>query len=488
MDHARLSNQLLCRGLAGLAGQAPTLIVEGRALCPPVDGPLPADSPYSLITGRLRRDGAPLAAAVELLPPAAFMQERDPQDIPLGQIAQRHGADCLVAAVGPTCLFWPSPNRCAFCPVGPAREAGRDLEDKTPAQVALAAARGRELDGISHVLLLAGLVPPAGGEIKHLIDCARAVREAADLPVAAQLLPPAFGKDLKRLAQAGVVSLGLNLESFDPGVLGRLAPAKAGLGLERYIEAWAEAVQIFGAGQVSCAVLAGLGEDRGQTLEGCRLLAELGVIPLLTPARAVGDLELPAPPDPEYLAGLYAEVAALMQANGLRLGQARAGCARCGACTALGAWELPARALVARPLRNPKELEAALALRHQVFVLEQGIVPETDQDGLDRLALHLGAWLEGRLAGTLRLLPEDANPGWLRLGRLAVLPPARHRGVAAALLAQARAQAQGREAQGLTAAVQIANVSLFAGQGWQAEGGVFTLHGWEHQEMILTLS
>lgn len=490
MDHAQIINQLLCLGLRPEPGQAPppdqggdlVLMVQGRAVCPPL-----GDSPWSLEQVRLCRDGQPVEVPVEVLPAPAFSAQSDPSGAPLGKIALRYGADCLLAMVGPTCLFWPSPNRCTFCPIGPARDAGQDLEDKTPEQVALAAARAKELDGVAHVLLMAGVVPPAGGEIKHLMDCAKAAKEATGLPVQASLLPPAFTKDLKRLAQGGVDCLDLSLMSFDPAVLGRIAPAKAGLGLDRYVEAWAESVRRLGAGQVSCTILAGLGEDRVQTLEGCHLLAEMGVIPLLTPARSCEQLELEAAPDPEYLAGLYAEVAALMRAYGLSLGMAKAGAARSGAYTALGAWELEPPGLVVRPMRNTEELDAALSLRHQVFVLEQGIVAETDQDGQDRMALHLGAWRGGELAGVLRLLPEEQGQGLLRLGRLAVLPGQRGQGVASELLTQARKQALRRGADKLTASVQKDNVPLFARLGWTEQGQPFAVHGWEHQEMTLEL-
>ena len=490
MDHAQIINQLLCLGLCLEPGQnAPqdqggdlTLLVDGRAVCPPL-----GDSPWSLEQGGLCRDGDPVEVPVELLPAPAFSAHSDPSGVPLGRIAQRYGADCLAVAVGPTCLFWPSPNRCSFCSIGPARDAGLDLEDKTPAQVALAATRAKELDGVEHVLLMAGVVPPAGAEITHLVDCLEAVKQAGGLAVQASLLPPAFTKDIKRLAQSGVDCLDLSLMSFDPAVLGRIAPAKVGLGLDRYVEAWAESVRRLGAGQVSCTILAGLGEDRAQTLEGCHLLAEMGVIPLLTPARSCQEFDLEAPPDPEYMAGLYAEVAALLRAYGLSLGMAKAGAARSGAYTALGAWELEPLGLVVRPIRNTAELDAALALRHQVFVSEQGIVPDTDQDGQERMALHLGAWQDGELAGVLRLLPEDDSQGLLRLGRLAVLPEQRGQGVASELLAQAKQQARRRGADKLTASVQTANVPLFARLGWEKQGEPFAVHGWQHQEMTLEL-
>ena len=198
MDHAQIINQLLCLGLRLEQGGAPPqgqggdliLMVDGRAVCPPTDGPWVADSPWSLEQGRLCREGEPVEAQVELLPAPVFSTQSDPSGVPLGRIARRYGADCLLALVGPTCLFWPSPNRCSFCSIGPAREAGRDLEDKTPDQVALAASRAKELDGVAHVMLMAGAAAPAGGEIKHLIECAKAIKEAAGLPVQASLLPP----------------------------------------------------------------------------------------------------------------------------------------------------------------------------------------------------------------------------------------------------------------------------------------------------------
>ena len=191
MDHAQIINQLLCLGLRLEQGGAPPqdqggdliLMVDGHAVCPPTEGPWVADSPWSLGRGSLCRDDEPVEAQVEVLPAPAFSAETGPRGAPLGQVAKRYGADCLAVAVGPTCLFWPSPNRCSFCSIGPAREAGRDLEDKTPDQVALAASRAKELDGVAHVMLMAGAAAPAGGEIKHLIECAKAVREAAGLPV-----------------------------------------------------------------------------------------------------------------------------------------------------------------------------------------------------------------------------------------------------------------------------------------------------------------
>ena len=65
-----------------------------------------------------------------------------------------------------------------------------------------------------------------------------------------------------RLKQAGVDSLGMHLEAVTPEVRRRVMPGKAEVPVERYLEAFAAAVPVFGRGQVSSYILAGLGDTR----------------------------------------------------------------------------------------------------------------------------------------------------------------------------------------------------------------------------------
>jgi hypothetical protein len=59
------------------------------------------------------------------------------------------------------------------------------------------------------------------------------------------------------------------------------------------------------------------------------------------PLRPVpGSLMADAPtPDPDYVASIYAEVAAMLADAGFDHLEAKAGCARCQACSGLSAWE-----------------------------------------------------------------------------------------------------------------------------------------------------
>ena len=481
---------------AGGAGPAEggALIINGVAATAPTDSPFVADSPWVLKTGpqgaALHRDGEAVEAEVELPPTPRFYGQTTPEGVPLRQVALLHGRDCLASTVLQRCLFWDSPNRCSFCGIELSLANQDTLELKTPEQLALAAAQAKELDGAAHVVLTTGCAAPAGRELKHLAACASAIKESSGLPIHAQFLPPPFNRSFKSLAEAGVDTVGIHVESFDLNVLESHAMPKYGLGLERFFEAWMEAVEVFGPGQVSSFILAGLGENPEGLVTGCRMLAELGVYPFLLPLRPIPGSELAeaAPPDPAYMSGLYQEVAAVLQQTGLSAAQSKAGCVRCGACSALGAWELPAARLVVRPARDQNEREAALAVRQRVFVDEQHIVALSDRDQHDEHSIHLLALDQGQVVGTVRCTSATTSPtpGWAAVwpwSRATAAP-----GAGAALVQEAMRTVRRRGCAHFSAEIQEANVAFFQRLGWSKAGETFQMHGWIHQPMTADLN
>ncbi len=504
MQTAEIITHLQSKGLRTRAGadkrlggagpaEGGTLLVNGVAATVPMDSPYAAGSPWELEAGpsgpALLREGRTVEAAVELVASPAFYGQTTEEGVPLKQVALLHGRDCLASTVLQRCIFWDSPNRCAFCGIELSLAGGSTLELKTPEQMALAAAKAKELDGVKHVVLTTGSAAPAGREIKHLAACAKAIKDASGLPVHAQFLPPPFVRDLERLAQAGVDTVGIHIENFDPGVLSSYAMPKYGLGLGRFIEAWSESVGIFGPGQVSSFVIAGLGEDPAGLVAGCRLLAELGVYPFLLPLRPIPGSELAeaAPPEPEYMTGLYRQVAAILQQTGLGAAQSKAGCVRCGACSALGSWELPPAKLVVRPARDDSERAAALAVRQRVFVKEQAIVSGSDADEWDDRSIHLMALVDGEILGTVRVYQCDDPPtAWVG-GRLAVDQGQRRTGAGAALVREAMRTVRRQGCTHFSAEIQQANVAFFERLGWAKAGEPYEIHGWAHQPMTADL-
>jgi Predicted acyltransferase len=93
---------------------------------------------------------------------------------------------------------------------------------------------------------------------------------------------------------------------------------------------------------------------------------------------------------------------------------------------------------------DPRTLYRILALRSQVFVVEQDCA-YLDLDGRDAEPGALQLWIErdGTVLATLRLLSDDA--GTVRIGRVATVPEARGSGLAAQLMTRALALAGDRE-------------------------------------------
>ncbi|MCC7411412.1 MAG: GNAT family N-acetyltransferase [Gammaproteobacteria bacterium] len=87
---------------------------------------------------------------------------------------------------------------------------------------------------------------------------------------------------------------------------------------------------------------------------------------------------------------------------------------------------------VIRETAGAAELAQARALRRRVFVDEQGIPAELDDDGHDDGSIHVLAWLDGAVIGTARLTPHA--DGSAHLSRVAVLPAHRGGGLGARLV------------------------------------------------------
>jgi predicted GNAT family N-acyltransferase len=138
-----------------------------------------------------------------------------------------------------------------------------------------------------------------------------------------------------------------------------------------------------------------------------------------------------------------------------------------------------------RRARDPGEVEAALALRREVFCDEQGVTLEDELDGRDDEALHIVALDDGVLVGTCRLLVEGDT---VTLGRMAVARAARGRGLAGELLAEAEARSRELGARRIVMAAQVGARSVYERVGYEPYGDVFLDAGIDHVMMAKELA
>lgn len=133
---------------------------------------------------------------------------------------------------------------------------------------------------------------------------------------------------------------------------------------------------------------------------------------------------------------------------------------------------------------NGPEIDAALALRIEVFCGEQGVSREAEHDALDETALHLVALDGDAVIGTCRLLPgAGADANTVVVGRVAVRRDRRGAGVGARLMRAAEREARLSGASALELHAQTASEGFYERAGYVGRGDPFLEEGIPHIAM-----
>ena len=309
----------------------------------PATLPLQPDSPWTLGTdGTLTREGVVIDAALRPVRRPRFYNLRTAEGIPYEQIARLHGRHVLATTVVQTCIRYKKDTRCRFCTIEESLKSGSTTKVKRPdeiAEVALAAVR---LDGVRQLVMTTGTNNGTDRGARHLMRCVAAVKDVLpNLPIQVQIEPPDDLTWIKRLRVAGTTAIGIHIESLDEEVRRKWTPGKATVPLERYEEAWTEAVTVFGPNRVSTYLLIGLGENPDELVKGAERLINMGVYPFVVPYRplagALAHAEGATAPSHEVVADITDRVGRALRKAAMRGADQGAGCAACGACSALSA-------------------------------------------------------------------------------------------------------------------------------------------------------
>jgi predicted GNAT family N-acyltransferase len=124
--------------------------------------------------------------------------------------------------------------------------------------------------------------------------------------------------------------------------------------------------------------------------------------------------------------------------------------------------------------------EPLSALRHQVFVIEQGVPVELEIDGEDDAACHVAALIDNsQVIGTGRMLASG------KIGRMAVRSDMRCQGVGRAVLDALINEARTHGLAGVSLGAQLSAVAFYQRAGFSCQGDVFIDAGIDHRQMVL---
>jgi radical SAM protein (TIGR04043 family) len=333
-------------GRKGGAGpsEGQVIIINGQYISVPTNSWFVDESPYTIIekgkTFFLNEGSQELCEVLFPKRPNCYDLETG-KGVSLEKIALIHGKDCFASTVYQGCAYFEQGCECAFCGIGLSLKNNRTVKEKNPEDLGYAALKAKELDQTCHVTLTTGKRINSHDGTKHLADCVKSIKVSSSLPVHVQVCPVDDETVYKILKTAGADTIGIHVETCSEKILKKIAPAKAALGIDYYIQAWGKAVSVFGRNQVSSFLIAGIGDDLKGIVKSAELMSELGVYPYVLPLRPVPGTRLgrSRPPSPEDMLEIYEMVSGIIKLNGLSSKKSKAGCVRCGACSAITEFE-----------------------------------------------------------------------------------------------------------------------------------------------------
>jgi len=334
------------RGGAGPSDHR-ALTIDGATVMVPVYNTASEASPFRLEQAAdgavaLSSEGSGPLAQVEPPPEPRFYSLSTAEGIPYSAIALLHGRHVLATTLLQTCIrFRDRSQSCQFCAIEQSLEDGRTLVRKSPEQVAEVAEAAVRLDGVRQLVMTTGTPNSDDRGARLMAETAAAVKARVNLPIQGQCEPPDDPRWYRRMQQAGIDSLGMHLEVVDEAVRRRILPGKSELSVERYFEAFAQAVAVFGRGQVSTYLLAGLGDSAADLMACSERLIEIGVYPFVVPFVPISGTPLQHHPAPssDFMVEIYEGVGQRLGQSDISAEAMAAGCAKCGACSALSLFE-----------------------------------------------------------------------------------------------------------------------------------------------------
>ena len=256
--------------------------------------------------------------------------------IPMKKIALVHGIDCLASTIYQKCVYWACGEACTFCGIEVSLQSNATIEEKTAAQMSEVITAAKKEGRCSHMTLTSGTDETIDKGANRYIELLKGVKKShPDIPIHVQIEALEDLEYINKLKEAGADTIGIHIEVLNEKIRRDITPGKYHLSYNTFERNWKHAIDIFGKNQVSSYILTGFGESTSDFLEDIEKIISIGVIPYITPVRSIpGKKDLPIT-NFKDLIEIYRKSAVLMKQYGVNPLENRAGCVRCGGCSAI---------------------------------------------------------------------------------------------------------------------------------------------------------
>jgi radical SAM protein (TIGR04043 family) len=256
--------------------------------------------------------------------------------IEMKKIALVHGLDCLASTIYQKCIYWTCGEACKFCGIELSLQTDSTIEEKTAEQMCEVIEVARNEGRCSHMTLTSGTDSSDDKGAKRYIELLMGIKQRfPKLPLHVQIEPLENLNFLDKLKNAGADTIGIHIELLDENLRKTITPGKSHIPYDLFKKNWEYAIDIFGKNQVETFVMTGFGESIDELLSDLEKVISLGVIPFITPVRSIPGKKDLSSTDPLILKEIYKKSAKLMKSYGVNPFEHKAGCVRCGGCSAI---------------------------------------------------------------------------------------------------------------------------------------------------------
>jgi len=256
--------------------------------------------------------------------------------IPMKKIALVHGFDCLASTIYQKCVYWACGEACKFCGIELSLQADSTILEKNSEQISEVIAIAKKEGRCNHMTLTSGTTEENDKGANRYINLLKGIKQNyPNLPLHVQIEPIEDISLIDQLKEAGADTIGIHLEVLDDNIRKTITPGKAHIPFGIFEKNWNHALDKFGKNQVSSYILTGFGESIDDFIGDLEKIVSIGVIPFITPVRSLpGRDDLPIT-NHNSLLEIYIKAGKMMKEYGVNPYENKAGCVRCGGCSAI---------------------------------------------------------------------------------------------------------------------------------------------------------
>lgn len=252
----------------------------------------------------------------------------------IGKYLRPHSSQCISFWPYLQCDYYRQGKQCKFCSMGEYASNNALPAPVLPISIAREMIQtALQFNPNYELALSGGTCCNPDSSVRYYAEICEQAQICGANYISVETAPPRDLCCIQQLRQHGATAIIMNMEIADENLRRDICPGKSFIPKEHYLHAYEKAVNAFGAGNVSCVLIAGL-QKAESIIHMAETLIEIGVIPTIIPFKPLDKCDLSDYPttNPKEVILIATEVERLLQRYGM-VAKLQRGCTKCNGCS-----------------------------------------------------------------------------------------------------------------------------------------------------------